>query len=139
VIHLLNKKGSQTISFQDEREFRNLLPTVAEMIRQADEQKYITDISANLNLHLFQSKEQIYSSARLLEDKNVGQIHSAMKAVVNRIDSFAKTKQANTIKEHMINQQLLEEERVVKQENMRLAKLQRAGVHLRTAVVEQAA
>lgn len=33
VIQLINKTGSDPISFQDEREFKKLLPTVAEIIK----------------------------------------------------------------------------------------------------------
>jgi len=36
-------------------------------------------------------------------------IHAALLQIVNRVEGFAKAKQANTIKEHLINTQLFEE------------------------------
>ena len=59
VIQLINKQGSEPISFQDEREFANLLSTVAEMVKQADECKYVSDVSANMNMRLALSKKAI--------------------------------------------------------------------------------
>lgn len=44
IVHLLNKKNGVPISFQDEREFSNLLHSVAEMIKQADDVKYVRDV-----------------------------------------------------------------------------------------------
>ena len=52
MIQLVNKLDVEPISMQEEREFDNLLPTVAEMIKQADEVKYVGDLASNINLHL---------------------------------------------------------------------------------------
>ena len=59
VIQLINKQGSEPITYQDEREFENLLSTVAEMIKQADECKYVSDVSANMSMRLALSKKAI--------------------------------------------------------------------------------
>lgn len=59
VIQLINKQGSEAITYQDEREFENLLSTVAEMIKQADECKYVSDVSANMSMRLALSKKAI--------------------------------------------------------------------------------
>lgn len=49
-IQLFNKTGLEPISIQEQMEFEKLLPTVAEMIKQADEVKYVGDLAANVNL-----------------------------------------------------------------------------------------
>ena len=80
-----------------------MLPTVAEMIKQADEVKYVGDVSANVRLCLTTSKDSIHESTKLFEEKNMAPIHAALLQIVNRVEGFAKTKQTNTIKEHTIN------------------------------------
>ncbi len=60
-----------SITFSDEREFIDLLPTIAEMIKQCDEVKIVSDVSANVNLHLFTSKEKILNSAKIYEERDV--------------------------------------------------------------------
>ena len=74
---MINKEGGEPISFQDEREFENLLPTVAEMIKQADEVKYVNDVTANVNLRLANSKEAILASTRVYEERNLSKVHTA--------------------------------------------------------------
>ena len=106
VIQLVNKFRSEPISFRDEKEFSQLLPSVAEMIKQADEVKYVGDISANLNLCLAQSKESILNSSKIFEERNMAGIHAAMQHVLNRVDAFSKQKQANTIKENLLSQHI---------------------------------
>ena len=59
LVILQNKKSGQPIDFQDRREFENLLPIMAETIKQADEVKYVNDVSANVKLCLSNSKEHI--------------------------------------------------------------------------------
>ena len=93
VIQLINKEGGEPISFQDEREFENLLPTVAEMIKQADDVKYVNDISANMNLQLAITRDSIINSAKVYEERNLTKVHAAFQQIVNRVDNFAKQKQ----------------------------------------------
>ena len=80
-------------------EFESLLPTVGEMIKTVDAVKYISDVSANMNLHLTKTKHRILNSVRIFEERNLGTIHATLTQVVNRIDNFAKQKQMNTFKE----------------------------------------
>jgi hypothetical protein len=51
---------------------------VAEMIKQADEVKYVGDISSNVNLSLAQSRESILNSTKMFEERNMAGIHAAM-------------------------------------------------------------
>lgn len=94
------------------------------MIKQSDEVKYLNDVSANIRLCLATSKDNIQTSTKLFEKKSVGPLHSAIYAVLNRVEGFAKTKQANTIKEHLINSQLIEELHRDNEANKRLAQKQ---------------
>ena len=70
-----------------------MLPTVAEMIKQADEVKYVQDVSANMNLRLATSRDSILNSAKVYEERNLSKVHTAFAAIVNRIDTFSKQKQ----------------------------------------------
>ena len=80
--------GVEPISLRDVREFENLLPTVAEMIKQADEVKYVGDLSSNISLKLHSAKDRIARSTKEFEERDVAAIHSAMGHVVNQIDAF---------------------------------------------------
>lgn len=106
VIQLVNKTHQDEITFQDQREFSNLLSIVAEIIRQLDEVRVVGDISANVNLHLTQAGDRILSSARVYEERDMASIYSSFQQIVNRIETFAKTKQINTIKEQHLAQQI---------------------------------
>ena len=78
LIQLFNKQDIEPITMQEEREFENLLPTVAEMIKQADEVKYVGDLVSNVNLHLTKSKKAILKSAKAFEERDMAQIFSVM-------------------------------------------------------------
>jgi len=69
-----------------------LLPSVGEMIKQCNEVKIVSDISANVNLHLTTSKDSILESAKIYEERDITQIHQAFQMIVNRVDSFSKQK-----------------------------------------------
>ena len=103
LIQLVNKLDVEPISMQDEREFANLLPTVAEMIKQADEVKYVGDLASNVHLHLHRSKEAIFGAAKVFEERDVATIYSALNCVVNRMDSFMEQKRKNTLKENFLS------------------------------------
>ena len=45
------------------------------MIKQADECKFVRDLQANLNLKLAVSKESIITSTKVLEERNIAQLH----------------------------------------------------------------
>ena len=72
------------------------------MIKQADEVKYVNDISANMNLRLATSRDSILNSAKVYEERNLSKVHSAFAQIVNRVENFSKQKQLNTIKEHQL-------------------------------------
>lgn len=97
VIQLINKEQGEPISFQDEREFENLLPTVGEMIKQADDVKYVNDVSANMSLQLAVTRDSILNSAKVYEERNLSKVHAAMAQIVNKVENFSKLKQKNTI------------------------------------------
>ena len=65
----------EPISIKDETELKNLLPTVAEMIKQADEVKYVGDLSCNMNLQLYSAKDRITRSTKEFEERDVAAIH----------------------------------------------------------------
>lgn len=90
VIQLINKKGADPITFQDEREFSELLPTMAEIIKQADQTKYVNDVCENINLKLVQSKESIFESSKVFDERNLTGIHAAFQQIVNRVENFSK-------------------------------------------------
>jgi len=69
-------------------EFGCLLPTVAELVKQADEVKYVGDLSSNLNLSLYNSKDIILESAKVFEERNFTQVFSCMKRIVGKVDSY---------------------------------------------------
>ena len=48
------------------------------MIKQADEVKYVGDVSANVRLCLTTSKDSIHESTKLFEEKNMAPIHAAL-------------------------------------------------------------
>lgn len=96
---MINKKDGELISFQDEREFENLLPTVAEMIRQADEVKYVSDVSANMNLRLATSKDTILESSKVFEEKNISTLHDSIRQISNRVENISKQRQQQAIRE----------------------------------------
>lgn len=97
VIQLINKQGSEPITYQDEREFANLLSTVAEMIKQADESKYVSDVSANMSMRLALSKKAIEDQTKEFESRDFKEIHGAFAQIRNKIDNFRERKQAMTI------------------------------------------
>ena len=104
IVQLINKKHGTPISFQDEREFMNLLPAVAEMIKQADEVKYVSDVSANMLVSLATSRDQILNSAKIYEERDISTVHAALLQVVNRVDNFSKHKQKHTMRDYISTQ-----------------------------------
>ena len=60
------------------------------MIKQADEVKYVSDVSANMNLRLATSRDSILNSAKVFEERNLSKVHSAFAQIVNRVESFSK-------------------------------------------------
>ena len=77
VVQLINKCNNEAISFQDEREFENLLTTVGEIIKQADEVKFVGDLSCNLNVQLTQTADNILESARIFEERDIQSLGQA--------------------------------------------------------------
>lgn len=68
--------------------------------------KYVGDLASNVNLHLTKSKNAIFKSAKVFEERDVATIYSALNQVVNRVDSFMETKRKNTIKENFLANQI---------------------------------
>ena len=104
---MFNKKTEDPISLQEEKEMTNLTPIVAEIIKQADEFKYIGDMAQNMNLHLTQTKDKLLGSAKVFEERDVGQIHRAFGFVMHRLDNYMQRKRENTIKENQLAHQIL--------------------------------
>lgn len=48
------------------------------MIKQADEVKYVCDLSANISLKLATSKDVILKSAKVYEERDLAQIYSCI-------------------------------------------------------------
>ena len=67
MVYLYNKKKGLPITQKDEKEFENLLPSVAEILKQVDELELVRDISANINLSLCNAKNQIKNSTKALK------------------------------------------------------------------------
>ena len=140
IIQLINKDGGELISFQDEREFKNLLPTVAEMIKHADEIKYTSDVFANMNLKLAFSRDSIISSAKVYEERNLSKVHSALQQVVNRVDSFVKQKQQNSFKETAITHALfgeMREEKVIQEKKAKTEAMMQAKSPTNASAAEE--
>ena len=72
------------------------------MIKQADDVKYINDVSANMSLQLAVTRDSILNSAKIYEERNLTKVHAAMSQIVNKVDNFSKKKQQNTIKETLL-------------------------------------
>ena len=78
LIQLINKSGDDPISENDRIEIVNLCPTVAEIIKQADEVKYVLDLSNSITLHMYNSKEAMLKSTEAFESRDFAKIHSVM-------------------------------------------------------------
>ena len=74
------------------------------------------DLASNVNLHIQRSKEAIFTSAKIFEERDMSSIYSAINQVVKRVDSFMETKRKNTLKENFLANQIfniIREEEVI--------------------------
>ena len=92
VVQLINKQ-TRVITAQDEVEFKVLLTTIAEMIKQVDTIKTFSDVNANMNYSLTMAKDNIDESTQLQEERTFQRIDLAMQRVANRLDTYSKQKQ----------------------------------------------
>lgn len=51
---------------------------MAETIKQADEVKYVADVSANVKLCLTNSKEKVQSTTEIFANKSMAPLHAAL-------------------------------------------------------------
>lgn len=106
IVQLFNKKNTEPISVQDEKELQNLTPLVAEMIKQADEIKYIGDVVQNMSLHLSLTKQKMLESTRIFEERDVASIHTALGQVHSRMDGYMQKRRQNVLKESQLAHQV---------------------------------
>lgn len=134
LIQLVNKLGVEPITLQEEREFENLLPTVAEMIKQADEVKYVGDLASNMHLRLSKSKEQILDSTKMFEERDMAMIFSAMTQVVKKVDKFVDQKRKNTLKENFLTNTIFN---IIREEEVIAAKQAEFEARRQTALMQK--
>ena len=106
LIQLVNKEGENPISENERIEFVNLCPTVAEIIKQADEVQFVGDLSSNIFLHLYNSRDSMISSTEAFEARDFQKIYTCINQINNRIESYMEQRRNNTLKEKMLAEQV---------------------------------
>ena len=106
LIQLVNKKGENPISENERIEFVNLCPTVAEIIKQADEVQFVGDLSSNIFLHLYNSRDSMIRSTEAFESRDFQKIYTCINQINNRIESYMEQRRNNTLKEKMLAEQV---------------------------------
>jgi len=61
---------------------------VAEIIKQADESKYVNDLSNSIMLHMYNSKDAMLKSTEAFESRDFQKIYTCMSQIQNRVDNY---------------------------------------------------
>ena len=81
-----------------------MLISVGEIIKLANDSKYVGDVSANLNLKLTSSRDTILKSAEVFEQRDMSKVFSCLRTVVERVDNYMETKRKLTFSGHHMAQ-----------------------------------